>query len=66
MPQVAATLAAVLTSFSVELISESVFNGIIVSMLVTSILGLMMTTTKVFLCLRLIINLCQTSTPSLL
>ncbi|NEP91015.1 MAG: hypothetical protein F6K18_31710 [Okeania sp. SIO2C2] len=56
MPQVAATLAAVLTSFSVELISESVFNGIIVSMLVTSILGLMMTTTKVFLCLRLIIN----------
>ncbi|MGK7920081.1 MAG: cation:proton antiporter [Trichodesmium sp.] len=45
MPQVAATLAAALASFSVGLISESVFNGVIVLMLVTSILGPLMTTT---------------------
>ena len=45
MPQVAATLAAALASFSVGFISESVFNGVIVLMLVTSILGPLMTTT---------------------
>ncbi|MGB3514773.1 MAG: cation:proton antiporter [Microcoleaceae cyanobacterium] len=45
IPQVAATLAAALASFSVGLISESVFNGVIVLMLVTSILGPLMTTT---------------------
>ncbi|MGD1712960.1 cation:proton antiporter [Dapis sp. BLCC M172] len=45
MPQVAATLAAALAGFDVGLISESVFNGVIVLMLVTSILGPLMTTT---------------------
>ncbi|MEB3342894.1 cation:proton antiporter [Okeania sp.] len=44
IPQVAATLAAALVGFNVGLISESVFNSIIVLMLVTSILGPLMTT----------------------
>ena len=41
----AATLAAALAGFSVGLISEPVFNGVIVLMLVTSILRSLMTTT---------------------
>ncbi len=39
LPQVAATLAAALAAFRVGLISEPVFNAVIVLMLVTSILG---------------------------
>jgi len=39
LPQVAATLAAALAGFRVGLISEPVFNAVIVLMLVTSILG---------------------------
>ncbi|HBB35341.1 MAG TPA: sodium:proton antiporter [Cyanobacteria bacterium UBA9273] len=39
MPQVAATLAAALVGFQVGLLTEAVFNGVIVLMLVTSILG---------------------------
>ncbi|OKH19344.1 cation:proton antiporter [[Limnothrix rosea] IAM M-220] len=44
IPQVAATLAAALVGFRVGLISESVFNAVIVLMLVTSILGPILTT----------------------
>ncbi|MDB9311496.1 cation:proton antiporter [Spirulina sp. CS-785/01] len=43
IPQVAATLAAALVGLNVGLISEEVFNGIIVLMLVTSIVGPMLT-----------------------
>jgi len=43
VPQVAATLAAALVGFEVGLLSEAVFNSIIVLMLVTSIVGPMMT-----------------------
>jgi Kef-type K+ transport system membrane component KefB/nucleotide-binding universal stress UspA family protein len=39
IPQVAATLAAALVGLQVGLLSEAVFNGVIVMMLVTSILG---------------------------
>lgn len=45
LPQVAATLAAALAAFEVELISKSVFNAVIVLMLVTSVLGPMLTST---------------------
>lgn len=45
MPQVAATLAAALAAYEVGLISESVFNAVIVLMLVTSVLGPMLTST---------------------
>lgn len=43
IPQVAATLAAALVGFEVGLLSEALFNSIIVLMLVTSIVGPMMT-----------------------
>jgi len=43
LPQVAATLAAALAGLQVGLISESVFNAVIVLMLVTSILGPLIT-----------------------
>ncbi|QCS48928.1 sodium:proton antiporter [Picosynechococcus sp. PCC 11901] len=43
IPQVAATLAAALVGFRVGLISESVFNAVIVLMLVTSMLGPVLT-----------------------
>lgn len=43
LPQVAATLAAALAGLQVGLISESVFNAVIVLMLVTSILGPLVT-----------------------
>lgn len=43
LPQVAATLAAALVGFQVGLLTESVFNGVIVLMLVTSILGPVLT-----------------------
>jgi nucleotide-binding universal stress UspA family protein len=39
IPQVAATLAAALVGLQVGLLSEAIFNGVIVMMLVTSILG---------------------------
>lgn len=39
IPQVAATLAAALVGLQVGLLTEAVFNGVIVMMLVTSILG---------------------------
>lgn len=45
LPQVAATLAAALAAFEIELISESVFNAVIVLMLVTSVLGPVLTST---------------------
>ncbi len=44
LPQVAATLAAALVGVSVGLISESIFNAIVVLMLVTSVLGPVLTT----------------------
>lgn len=43
LPQVAATLAAALAGFRVGLISESVFNAVIVLMLVTSVVGPLVT-----------------------
>ena len=43
IPQVAATLAAALVGFRVGLISESVFNAVIVLMLVTSMMGPVLT-----------------------
>lgn len=43
MPQVAATLAAALAAFRVGLLSEGVFNSIIVLMLVTSLAGPLLT-----------------------
>ena len=43
IPQVAATLAAALAALNVGLISESVFNGVIVLMVVTSVLGPLIT-----------------------
>jgi Kef-type K+ transport system membrane component KefB len=43
MPQVAATLAAALVGFRVGIIPESVFNAVIVLMLVTSIAGPVLT-----------------------
>ena len=43
LPQVAATLAAALTAFNAGLISDSVFNSVIVLMLVTAILGPVLT-----------------------
>ncbi|NEO25643.1 MAG: universal stress protein [Kamptonema sp. SIO4C4] len=43
IPQVAATLAAALVGLQVGLISEEVFNSVIVLMLVTSIVGPMLT-----------------------
>ena len=43
MPQVAATLAATLVGFEVGLLTEEVFNSVIVLMLVTSILGPVLT-----------------------
>lgn len=43
IPQVAATLAAALVGFQVGLLTETVFNSIIVLMLVTSILGPLLT-----------------------
>ncbi len=43
MPQVAATLAATLVGFQVGLLTEAVFNSVIVLMLVTSILGPILT-----------------------
>jgi Kef-type K+ transport system membrane component KefB/nucleotide-binding universal stress UspA family protein len=39
LPQVAATLAAALVGFQVGLLSEALFNSVIVLMLVTSVLG---------------------------
>ncbi len=45
MPQVAATLAAALAAYDIGLISESVFNAVIVLMLVTSVLGPVLTST---------------------
>ncbi len=45
MPQVAATLAAALAAYEIDLISESVFNAVIVLMLVTSVLGPVLTST---------------------
>ncbi|MGQ4648445.1 cation:proton antiporter domain-containing protein [Lyngbya aestuarii] len=43
MPQVAATLAAALVGFQVGLLTKAVFNSVIVLMLVTSIVGPMLT-----------------------
>jgi len=43
LPQVAATLAAALVGFQVGLLTEAVFNSVIVLMLVTSILGPVLT-----------------------
>ncbi|MEB3224798.1 MAG: cation:proton antiporter [Synechococcus sp.] len=43
IPQVAATLAAALVGFRVGVLSESVFNAVIVLMLVTSMLGPVLT-----------------------
>jgi len=43
MPQVAATLAAALVGFRVGVITEAVFNAVIVLMLITSILGPILT-----------------------
>ena len=43
MPQVAATLAATLVGVEVGLLSEEIFNGVIVMMLITSILGPLLT-----------------------
>ncbi len=43
LPQVAATLAATLVGFQVGLLTEEVFNSVIVLMLVTSVLGPIMT-----------------------
>ncbi|MDY6804455.1 MAG: cation:proton antiporter [Cyanobacteriota bacterium] len=45
LPQVAATLAAALAAFEIDLISQSVFNAVIVLMLVTSVLGPVLTST---------------------
>ncbi len=43
LPQVAATLAATLVGFQVGLLTEAVFNSVIVLMLVTSVLGPVLT-----------------------
>jgi Kef-type K+ transport system membrane component KefB/nucleotide-binding universal stress UspA family protein len=43
LPQVAATLAATLVGFQVGLLTEEVFNSVIVLMLVTSVLGPVLT-----------------------
>jgi len=43
LPQVAATLAATLAGVSVGLLSESVFNGVIIMMLITSVAGPILT-----------------------
>lgn len=43
LPQVAATLAAALVGFQVGLLTEAVFNSVIVLMLVTSVLGPVLT-----------------------
>ncbi|MBE9125823.1 MULTISPECIES: cation:proton antiporter [unclassified Coleofasciculus] len=43
MPQVAATLAATLVGFQVGLLTEAVFNSVIVLMLVTSLVGPVLT-----------------------
>ncbi|MEC4895394.1 MAG: cation:proton antiporter [Oscillatoria sp. PMC 1051.18] len=43
LPQVAATLAAALVGYQVGLLTKAVFNGVIVLMLVTAILGPMLT-----------------------
>ncbi|KKJ01001.1 cation:proton antiporter domain-containing protein [Prochlorothrix hollandica] len=43
LPQVAATLAATLVGVQVGLLGEEIFNGVIVMMLVTSILGPLLT-----------------------
>jgi len=44
IPQVAATLAAALVAFQAEIINSEVFNSVILLMLVTSILGPLVTT----------------------
>ncbi|MEB3358387.1 MAG: cation:proton antiporter [Synechococcales bacterium] len=43
LPQVAATLAATLVGFQVGLLTEAIFNSVIVLMLVTSVLGPVLT-----------------------
>lgn len=64
MPQVAATLAATLVGLQVGLLNEAVFNSVIVMMVVTSILGPLLTQ-KYTPRLRLLTPLLETNQPLL-